>query len=163
MGTIRQRLDPRYSPSSALLSFSGGLGIHVLDQALHFRAGPVPILVTAPLVAVLTYLHLRPETGKRRMAIFVGWGFVGTGLALLGFVLHALSFELPRAMTEPELIVYDLGLFLWFVLSLTVAYSLAARANGRDRREVAAILSGPVLQLGGILLLSLLLEWWLST
>lgn len=95
--------------------------------------------MTAPLIAVFTYVHLRPNIGVRRVIALIRWGFVGSGVALLGVVFRALIFELLRAMTESEMIVYDLGLFLWFVFSLTAAYAVAARMNGRTRDAAAVI------------------------
>jgi hypothetical protein len=158
MSSLSRRFDPRRSSLPAAVGFLFGLGGHVLDQALYVRAGPVPILVTAPLVAVLTYVHLLPKTGLRRIGLLLVWGFVGSGIALLGVVFHALTSELPRAMTEMEMILYDLGLFLWFVLTLTASHALAARVNERPRYAAAALLAGPLLQVGWVLIVIALIE-----
>lgn len=155
VASLVRRFDPRHSSLPVIVGFLCGLGFHVLEQVLYVRAGPVPILATAPLIAVLAYVHRRPNTGIRRGIVLLGWGFVGSGVALLGVIFYALSFELPRSMTEPEMIVYDLGLFLWFVGSLTAAYAVAARVNDRTRHLATVVLLGPVLQLGWILLVTL--------
>lgn len=158
MTRLQHRFNPRDSVLPVLLVFLGGLSLHVVDQLLNFRAGPVPILVTAPAVAVLAYLHYRPNTNYRSLGLLLAWGFVGTGLAILAVVLHAISYQLPRAMTEPEMILYDLGLFLWFVLSLSGAYTMAARTTERKRYPVAMALAGPILQAGWGLVVILVVE-----
>lgn len=155
MDSVRRRLDPRRSSLSVASAFLCGSGLHVADQAANFRAGPIPILVTAPLVATLTYVHLRPETGPKRAAVLLGWGFVGSGAAVVGYALYALSTRLPRPMTDAEMMAYDFGLFLWFVASLTAAYAVAARASDRSLRAWVAVLSGPFLQLAWILVTAL--------
>lgn len=135
-----------------------GLLVHIVDQALHFRAGPIPILVTAPTVAVFAYGYARPDTIVRRLLALAGWCVVGSGLALLGMYLHAVSYRLPRPMTEPEMALYDLGLFCWFVASLTGIYVLAARRGDQNRRALVAIASAPLLQLAWILAVVVLVE-----
>lgn len=139
-----------------VLTFLVGLSLHGIDQTLHFRAGPIPALVTAPLVAGLTYRYFQPDTTIRRLVVVVGWGAVGSGLSLLGVYLHATSYQLPRAMTELEMVLYDLGLFLWFVLALTSAYALGARVAGRYR--LVALLSGPLLQAAWVLVIVFVVE-----
>lgn len=152
------RFDPRHSALPVLLVFLGGILMHSVDQVLNFRAGPLPILVTAPSVAALAYLYYRPDVTARHFGVLIGWGVVGTGLAILGVYLHATSYQLPRAMTEPEMVLYDLGMFLWFVLALTGAYASGARIIEQDRYRLAAILTGPILQLGWGLVVVLLVE-----
>lgn len=144
MAPGRDRLSPKRSILPVVLAFLGGLLVHVVDQGLNFRAGPVPVLVTAPVVAVLGYVRVRPDVTTRRLAVLTGWGFVGSGVALLGVYVFATSYQLPRPMTDPELVLYDLGLFCWFVLALTGAYVLAARTI--DRYAWAAISAGPLAQ-----------------
>jgi cytochrome c biogenesis protein CcdA len=61
-------------------------------------------------------------------------------------------------MTETEMILYDLGLFLWFVLTLTASHALAARVNERPRYAAAALLAGPLLQVGWVLIVIALIE-----
>lgn len=156
MSIVRDRLNPRYSMFPAMLAISGGL-LHGIDQLLYFRAGPIPILVTAPVVAVLTYLRMRPETGYRRLRGLLVWGLLGSGFAVLGVYLLASSHQLPRPMTEPEMVLYDFGLFLWFVLALTGAYGVAARTD-RTLPATAAILAGPALQLAWTLFGLLIVE-----
>lgn len=152
------RFNPRDSVIPVLLAFVGGLSMHVVDQLLNFRAGPVPILFTAPAVASLAYLRYRPDTSVRTMGLLLAWGFVGTGLAILAVALHAISYQLPRAMTEPEMILYDFGLFLWFVASLSGTYTMAARTAERNRYSVAMALAGPILQAGWALVVVLAVE-----
>jgi hypothetical protein len=125
---------------------------------LHFRAGPVPVLVFAPSVAVLTYLYLRPETKLRWALVLFCWGAIGSGLAILGVYLVGTSYQLPRPMTDPELVLYDLGLFLWFVLLLTGVYAGAARDVGRVRHRLVPVLLGPFLQFVWILVVVALAE-----
>lgn len=139
-----------------VLTFFVGLSLHGIDQTLHFRAGPIPALVTAPLVAGLTYRYLQPDTTNRRLVVVLGWGIIGSVLSLLGVYLHATSYQLPRAMTEPEMVLYDLGLFLWFVVSLSSAYALGARFAGQ--RRFVAILSGPLLQAAWVLVIVFVVE-----
>lgn len=82
---------------------------------------------TAPLVAVLAYARLRPEARVRRLAVLAAWPIVGTGLALLWYFLHAVSYRLPRSMTGSEMVLYDFGMFLWFGVALAAAFAVAAR------------------------------------
>lgn len=148
MRRVWPQVDPRHSVIPAILVFIAGLFMHSVDQALHVRAGPIPILVTAPTVATLVYLYGRPRTTGTQFGILLVWGAGGTGLAILGMYLHATTYELPRAMTGPEMLLYDLGPFLWFVVALTGAYAFSSRPLERDRYRVAAIIAGPILQLG---------------
>lgn len=46
---------------------------------------------------------------------------------MLGYYLVGVSYQLPRALTDWELMVADLGMFLWFVLALAAVYGVAAR------------------------------------
>lgn len=144
--TLGERYDPRDSHLPVGLTFLGGLLIHAIDQLLHFRAGPIPILITAPSVAVLAYLYVRPETRIRWLVVLLCWGAVGSGLALLGVFLLGSSYQLPRSMTDQELVLFDLGSFLWFVVTLAGAYAVAARRIDSTRGMVAATLTGPLLQ-----------------
>lgn len=123
---LPHHLDPRESSLPILIVFVGGVLPHAVDQFLHARAGPIPILVTAPTVASMAYLYSRPTTSLGRVGLLLLWGLLGTGLAILVVALHAISYQLPRAMTEPEMVLYDLGMFLWFVFSLIGAYRAAA-------------------------------------
>lgn len=141
-----ERFDPRDSRLPVALTFLVGLLVHAIDQMLYFRAGPIPILITASTVAVLAYLYVRPETRIRWLVVLLCWGVVGSGLALLGVFLIGSSYQLPRSMTDQELVLFDLGLFLWFVLALAGAYVLAARSIDSNRQTLAAALTGPFLQ-----------------
>lgn len=152
------RFDPRESRLLVVLAFLGGTLVHGVDQLLHFRAGPIPVLVTAPTVAVLTYLYMRSETRLGRLVALLGGGFVGTGLAVLGVYVVASSYRLPRPMTDPELVLYDFGLFLWFVLSLAGVYAVVARRTDQVRYGLTAVLFGPLLQFTWILLFVVLVE-----
>lgn len=148
-GTRRGRLDSRLPVA---LAFVGGLVVHVVDQLLQFRSGPIPVLLVAPVVAVLAYRHVRPETPPRRFVLLLCWGVVGSGLAVLGVFVVATSYRLPRPLTGPETVLYDLGLFLWFVLSLTGTYAAVARRVDRHRYALAGVLAGPLVQFSWILL-----------
>lgn len=130
-----------------------GIALHAVDQALFVRAGPVPILLTAPVVATLLYRRTR-GVGRRAALALLAWGLVGSGAAVLAVYAGVVGFELPRALTEFERVLYDLGMFLWFVLALAGAYAVAARTRGRA--SVAALLLGPVAQAAYALLLRLL-------
>lgn len=148
-----QRFDPRVSLTPAAIAFLVGLVGHAVDQALFVRAGPVPAVLTAAVVATLLYLHRRDATLWQALAL-LAWGVVASGLGILGLYLLTVSSELPRALTETEMILYDLGLFLWFVLVLGGAYWSAA---GRGRRTAAvALLLAPVAQAAYALLLVVL-------
>lgn len=148
-------LDPRESSLPILVVFVGGVLMHAVDQFLHLRAGPIPILVTAPTVASLAFLYSRPNTSLRRVGLLLLWGFIGTGLAVIAVALHAISYQLPRAMTELEMVLYDLGMFLWFVFSLAGAYRAAARVTERNGYLLAVILVGPIVQVGWALVVVL--------
>jgi len=154
---LPRRPDPRHAPRPVVLAAAAGLVLHGIDQALGFRAGPVPVLVTAPAVAALAYRRVRPETTGRRLGLLLGWGIVGSGLAILGVFVLGTSYRLPRPMTDAELVAYDLGLFVWFVLSLTAAYALAARTPDRTRRALA-VAAGPVAQVAWLPLVALAFE-----
>lgn len=156
----RSRLDPRVSSLPVLVAFLVGVFVHAVDQLLHFRAGPGPVLLTAPVVSVLAYVRLRPETDSRWLLVLLCWGALGSGLAILGVYLVATAYRLPRPMTDPEMVLYDLGLFLWFVLALAGASAFAARDAGGRSRGLAALSSGPVLQFGWILVVVALAELW---
>jgi hypothetical protein len=56
------------------------------------------------------------------------------------------------------MVLYDLGLFLWFVLSLAGAYAVVARRVDRNRYVLAGVLAGPLLQFAWILLVVALAE-----
>lgn len=132
-----------------------GLLLHAMDQAISFRAGPVPILVTAPIVATLIYLFVRKTSAWRTLGL-LAWGVVGSGLGVLGVYLVAGSYRLPRALTNWEMMVYDFGMFLWFVLALAAVYGVAASLS--RRKAVVVLLSGPVVQATFALVLILLVE-----
>lgn len=150
----KNRLDPRRSLIPVIVAVLLGLGLHAVDQTLYFRAGPVPILLTAPVVATLGYLYREPATGMVRLIALLAWGGIGSGLGVLGVYLVAVSYELPRPLTSSEMLLFDLGMFLWFVLALTAAYAVAARADGM--RAYVALLLGPLLQAAYGLLLVVL-------
>lgn len=155
MATESRRVRPRESLLPAAVAFLLGVVAHAVDQTLFVRAGPIPLLLTAPVVATLVYLRFADAT-RRQVLTLLAWGFVGSGLAVLAVYLQAVGRELPRAMTETEMVLYDLGLFLWFVVALAAAYAVAARGDGR--RDVAALLLGPVVQAAFPLLMVLLVE-----
>jgi hypothetical protein len=144
VSSIRERLHPRRSLAPLGVAFLLGLAVHAVDQLQHVRAGPVPILLTAPVVATLGYLHSRPDTGWKRLVVLLAWGFVGSGLAILGTYTTTGSYQLPRLLTDSELVLVDLGLFLWFVLVLTAGYVLGARTD--SRWSIAALLAAPAVQ-----------------
>jgi hypothetical protein len=145
----------RESKLPVVLVLAVGLLLHAIDQAAFARAGPVPILLTAPAVATLVYLRVRSATRRRTVGL-VGWGAVATGLGVLGAYLVAVRYQLPRALTGLEMVLYDLGMFLWFVVVLAVVYAVAARNPGRP--AVLALLSAPALQAAFGFVLVLLAE-----
>lgn len=154
MNLVR-RVHPRTSLLPAVAALLVGLLLHAIDQSVAFRAGPVPILVTAPVVATLCYLRVR-EASARRILGLLGWGVVGSGLGVLGVYVVAMSHRLPRALTGPEMVLYDLGMFLWFVVALAVAYAVAGSVS---RWSAAAVLLGaPVAQASFALATVLLAE-----
>lgn len=61
-------------------------------------------------------------------------------------------------MTEPEMVHYDLGMFLWFVTSLSGAYALGARITERYRYALGVPLAGPILQAGWGLVVVVVVE-----
>ncbi|WP_255194879.1 hypothetical protein [Halorarius litoreus] len=148
-----RQFDPRTSLTPAVLAFLVGLAGHAVDQSLFVRAGPMPAVLTAAVVATVCYLHRRDTPRLQALALLV-WGVVASGAGVLGVYLLTVGDQLPRALTETEIVLYDFGLFLWFVLTLAVAYWVAA---GRERRTAAvALLLAPVLQaVYGLLLVAL--------
>lgn len=148
----------------AVIAFLVGLTLHGIDQSLHARAGPVPILVAAPTVATLAYLASRPDASGRRITGLLGWGGVGSGLAILVFFVIVVQYQLPRSLTGPEMVVLDVAMFLWFVGALTAAYVVAANVESTTdigaRRSIAAIAAAPVLQAMFVLLVVFLAEIW---
>lgn len=70
---MKRRLYPGTGLLPAVAVVLGGLLLHAVDQMLSFRAGPVPILVTAPVVATLVYLSVR-RTPARRAFGHLAWG-----------------------------------------------------------------------------------------
>lgn len=157
MSERRRRTQARKSLVPVAVAFGLGLVAHLVDQFLFVRAGPVPILVTAPVTATLLYLHLRAAS-YRRIAALVVWGFIGTGAAMIGVYLGVVNYYLPRSLTSAEMVVYDLGLFLWFVASLTVTYGMAARIDGRPSRTTAILLSAPLVQVAWVGIVRLVVE-----
>lgn len=139
----RRRIHPRTSLLPAVTAFLLGFGIHLIDQGLFARAGPIPILLTAPVVATLVYLRFRDATRGRILALLV-WGAVGSGIAVLGIYVATVNYQLPRALTDLEMVLYDLGMFLWFVLALAAVYAIAARRRGRG--AVGVLLLAPIAQ-----------------
>lgn len=140
---LRHRTQSRLSLRPASVAFLLGAVLHALDQAVAFRAGPVPILATAPAVAVLTSLHFR-EASYQRLAALLVWGVVASGAAVLGLYLLTVNYTLPRPLTGMEMVAYDFGMFLWFVLALVGTYVAAARRRGRA--ALLALLLSPVVQ-----------------
>lgn len=150
-------LDPRRQYAPALLVFVVGFALHAIDQVANPRAGPVPVLVTAPLVACLAYVAASAQVDRRRFGFLVLWSFVGTGLALLAVVAVATTEYLPRALADPEQVLWDTALFVWFVVALALPYAVAARWDGR--KASALIVAGPVLQALYAGLLALLVRY----
>lgn len=144
------RFDPRAASTLIAVAVLCGIVLHAADQLLHARAGPVPVVVTAPAVAVLTYRYLHPEPRLRWLLALLCWSALGTGVAVLGAFVAGTTYRLPRPMTGTEMVLYDLGLFLWFVLSVPGAFALVARRTDRRRYVTAAALLGPVLQFGWV-------------
>jgi riboflavin transporter FmnP len=128
---------------------------HAIEQAVNVRAGPVSVLLTAPVVATLVYLRYRDAT-RRALLALLAWGVLGTGAAVVVVAIWSIGYYLPRPLTDLEMLGYDFGLFLWFVLTLGAAYAIAARTGGR--RAVVALLAGPVAQGAFALLVTLLVE-----
>jgi len=149
MRELRHRRQSRISPVPTAVALGLGLVVHLIDQFLFVRAGPVPILVTAPATATLLSLHIRAAT-YQRIAGFAVWGLVGSGSAMIGVYLGTVNYSLPRSLTGTEMVVYDLGLFFWFVTSLTAMYGVAARADGRQIRATAAVFLAPVVQVAWV-------------
>ncbi|SDM60460.1 hypothetical protein SAMN04487949_2229 [Halogranum gelatinilyticum] len=138
-----RRFRPQISLASVVVAFLLGTLAHAVDQMLFVRAGPIPLLLTAPVVATLLYVRLRATTRQQVLAL-LGWGVVGSGLAVLGVYLRVVGYYLPRPLTPTEMVLYDFGMFLWFVLGLSAVYVLAARRTGRT--AIATLLLGPVVQ-----------------
>ncbi|EMA29716.1 hypothetical protein [Haloarcula japonica] len=157
MSERRQRTQARLSLVPAAVALSLGLVGQMVDQFLFVRAGPVPILVTAPVTATLLYLHAKPASYQRVAALAV-WGFIGSGAAILGVYLGTVNYYLPRSLTATEMVGYDLGLFLWFVAALTAMYGLAARTADRPFRATALLLSAPLVQVAWVGLTRLVVE-----
>jgi len=72
--------------------------------------------------------------------------------------LGVVNYYLPRAMTGTEMVVYDLGLFLWFVASLTAMYEVAAHADGRPARATGVVFLAPVVQVAWVGVVRLVVE-----
>ncbi len=152
--TLPRALDPRASALPAVLVFLVGLGALLLDATTHTRPGPVAYLLFPTPVAVLSYLRVRPGTGRRRLLGLAAWGYAGTTAAGLLTILLAIATRLPRPYEAWEFLLLDAGVFCWFVLALTAAFVAAGRTRGA--RSTAALLAGPVAQFGGFLVLVLL-------
>lgn len=155
MATEPRRVRLRESLVPAAVALLVGTVVHAVDQTLFTRAGPIPLLLTAPVVATLVYLRFADAT-RRQLLALLAWGLFGTGAAVILVYLQVVGTELPRAMTGLEMVLYDLGLFLWFVVALAAAY--AAAATSRGRTAVVALLLGPVIQAAFLLLMVLLVE-----
>lgn len=132
MVSLGDRTHVRPSITPAAVAFVGGLLLHAIEQAMFLRAGPLPVFLTAPVVATLAYLHIRATT-YRRVAALTVWGALSTGCGVALLSLATVNDTLPRVTTEWEMVAYDLGLFCWFVLSLAGVYVLAARMRRRER------------------------------
>lgn len=155
MATESRRVRPSESLLPAAVAFLLGIAAHAVDQALFVRARPIPFLLTAPLVATLVY-HRFADPTRRQILALLAWGFLASWLAVFAVYFQAVGTELLRVMTGLEMVLYDLGLFLWFVLALAAAYAFAARNSGR--RAVVALLLGPFVQATFSLLMVLLVE-----
>lgn len=149
------RTQPRLSLRPAVVALLVGAVLHMLEQAIATRAGPVPILVTAPVVAVFVYLRCH-EASYQRLATLLGWGIVGSGVAVIGHYLLTVNYFLPRPLTGAEMVVYDFGMFLWYVLALAGMYTVAARSRGRT--AVLVLLLAPVVQTAFALVMVILVE-----
>ncbi|MFC7137338.1 hypothetical protein ACFQRB_14530 [Halobaculum litoreum] len=66
-------LRPAESSVPAVVAFVVGLLVHGAYEVVAVRAGPVPIVVTAPVVATLAYLRFAPAS-RLRIAALLGWG-----------------------------------------------------------------------------------------
>ncbi|MDS0297378.1 hypothetical protein NDI76_01310 [Halogeometricum sp. S1BR25-6] len=153
--TLGRHAHPRTSLLPAAAALLVGLLLHAIDQSIAFRAGPGPILVTAPVVATLCYLRVREASSKRILGL-LGWGVAGSGLGVLGVYVVAVSYLLPRELTGQEMVLYDLGMFLWFVVALAAAYVVAGSVS--RPLAAAALLGAPVAQASVTLVLVLLVE-----
>jgi hypothetical protein len=152
--TLPRTLDPRTSLLPPVLVFLVGLGALLLDATTHPRPGPVAYLLFPTPVAVLSYLRARPGTARRRLLGLAAWGYAGTTAAGLLVILLAIATRLPRPYEAWEFLLLDVGVFCWFVLTLTAAFLVAARTRGA--RATMALAAGPVMQFGGFLVLVLL-------
>lgn len=150
------RYNPRRTITPAVGAFFVGLLFHAIDQAIAFRAGPIPILLTAPTVGVLVYLRLRSATEPRRAALLFTWGFVGSGLGVLAVYLLTVNYQLPRALTGPEMVALDFMMFLWFVFAVAFVYASATRLEGP--RETLVVLTVPLVQAAFVSVLVVLVE-----
>ena len=131
-----------------------GIGALLVDAATHPRPGPIAYLLFPTPVAVLSYLRVRPDVGRRRLLGLAVWGYAGTTAAGLLTVLLAIATRLPRPYEAWEFLLLDAGVFCWFVLALTAAFVAAGRTRGR--RSTAVLLVGPLAQFAGFLALVLL-------
>lgn len=138
----------------ALVAFTLGLGLFLVDAALNPRPGPIAYLLTPTPVALLLYVRIRPTSGRRRLLLLASWGFLGTTAAGLLTILVAIGTRLPRPYEMWEFFLLDFGVFLWFVLALSGAFVAAARTRGRRSR--VALLAGPTAQFLGSLLTAVL-------
>lgn len=153
MATASRHVRPRESLTPAAVAVLLGTLLHAVDQTLYTRAGPVPILLTTPVVATLVYLHYADATRRQTIAL-LAWGALGSAAAVLLVYLQVVGRELPRAMTGTEMVLYDLGMFLWFVFALAGAYAMAAR--NEDRTALVALAVAPLVQAAFPLLMDLL-------
>jgi uncharacterized membrane protein YidH (DUF202 family) len=146
--------DLRRSNAPVAVAFALGLLAHAVDQVLFLRAGPIPILVAGPVVATLAAIRVRQETSLLRALGLLLWGVVGSGGAVLLVYLQAVSMELPRPLSGTEMVLFDLGMFLWFVGVLAAGYAHAAHQQSRPAVGIMALL--PVVQAAYGLALGLL-------
>lgn len=148
--SLRRRSTPVF------LVFAVGFGLFAIDQVANPRAGPVPVLVTAPLIASLAYVRNSDGVDRRQFGFLVLWSFLGTALALLFVVAYVQSGRLPEPATDVDRVVWDTGLFLWFVLALSAAYGLSARWDGKRAGATAVV--GPLLQAAYVVILTVLVD-----
>ncbi|MFC7078675.1 hypothetical protein [Haloarcula halophila] len=146
--------DLRRSNVPVAVAFLLGLVAHAVDQLLFLRAGPIPILVAGPVVATLLFARVRPRTPPLQTVGLLLWGAAGSGIAVLLVYVQAVSMELPRPLSGTEMVLFDVGMFCWFVGVLAAGYAHAA--GQRPDRAVALLAVLPILQAAYVLGLGVL-------
>lgn len=138
------RADPRTSLLPATVAVLAGLLGHAVDQLLFFRAGPVPIVVAGAVIAPLVALRYRPAMGAVRLVALGAWAALVSGVGVVLVYIQALSRDLPRPLSGPEMVVFDLGMFLWFVLALAGCSALAVRRS--NPKALLVLAAAPAVQ-----------------